>query len=69
MDKNLEKRGKRSKEMEYVRAIERRRLAIECTSARAPKKRIERTCVRAQKKEIDHKAIDRSPMAIERTCA
>jgi hypothetical protein len=48
--------------MESVKAIER-------TSARAPKERIERTCVRAQKKEIDHSAIDRSPMAIERTYA
>jgi hypothetical protein len=40
-----------------------------CTGDRAPKKRIERTCVRAQKKEIDHKAIDRSPTAIDRTSA
>jgi hypothetical protein len=64
MDENLIK-----KELESVRAIERRILAIECTSARAPKKRIERTCVRAQKKEIDHSAIDRSSMAIERTYA
>jgi hypothetical protein len=45
MDKNLEKLGRRSKEMESVRAIERRRLAIERTSARASKKRIERTCI------------------------
>ena len=69
MDKNLEKLGKRSKEMESMRAIERRRLAIERTSARAPKKRIERTCDRTQKKEIDHSAIDRRPTAIERTYA
>jgi hypothetical protein len=53
--------------MESVTAIERRRLAIERTSARAPKERIERTCVRAQKKEIDYNAIDHSPIAIERT--
>ena len=69
MDKNLEKIGKRSKEMESVRAIERRKLAIERTSARALKKRIERTCDRAQKKEIDHNAIDRRPTVIERTYA
>jgi hypothetical protein len=69
MDKNLEKLGRRSKEMESVRAIERRRLAIERTSARAPKKRIEHTCVHAQKKEIDHSAIDRRPTTIERTYA
>jgi hypothetical protein len=67
MDKNLEKLGRRSKEMESVRAIERKRLVIERRSARAPKERIERTCVRAQKKEIDYSAIDRSPIAIERT--
>jgi hypothetical protein len=53
--------------MESVRAIERRRLAIERTSAQAPKERIERTCVRAQKKEINYSAIDCSPIAIERT--
>ena len=69
MDKNLEKLGKRSKEMEFIRAIERRRLAIERTSARALKKRIERTCNRAQKKKIDHSAIDHRPTAIERTYA
>jgi hypothetical protein len=39
MDKNLEKLGRRSKEIESVRAIERRKCAIERTSARAPKKR------------------------------
>jgi hypothetical protein len=69
MDKNLEKLGRRSKEMESVRAIEHRRLEIERTSDRAPKERIERTCVRAQKKEIDYSAIDRGPIAIERTYA
>ena len=55
--------------MESARVIERRRLAIERTSARAPKTRIERTCVSTQKKEIDHRTIDRSPTVIERTCA
>ena len=55
--------------MESVRAIERRRLAIECTSPRVPKTRIERTYVHGQKKEIDHREIDRILMAIERTCA
>ena len=69
MDKNLEKLGKRLKEMEFVRVIERRGLAIERTNARALKKRIERTCDRAQKEEIDHSAIDRKPTAIERTYA
>ena len=62
MDKNLKKLGKRSKEMESVRAIER-------TSTRAAKKRIERICDRTQKKEIDHNAIDHRPIAIERTYA
>ena len=57
MDKNLEKLGERSKEMESVRAIERKRLAIE------------RTCDRTQTKEIDHSTIDRRPTAIERTYA
>ena len=66
MDKNLDKI---EVELESVRAIERRRIAIERTSARAPKTRIERTCVRMHKKEIDHRSIDRSPIAIERTCA
>ena len=69
MDKNLEKLGKRSKEIESVRAIERRGLAIERASARVLKKRIERTCDRAQKEEIDHSAIDRRPNAIEPTYA
>ena len=69
MDKNLEKLGKRSKEMESIRAIERRRLAIERTSARALKKRIERTCNHTQKKEIDHSEIDCRLTAIERTYA
>jgi hypothetical protein len=63
----VEKLGRRSKEMESVRVIERRRLAIERTSAQAPKERIERTCVRAQKKEINYSATDCSPIAIERT--
>jgi hypothetical protein len=67
MDENLEKKIK--KELEFVRAIERRILAIERTSARVPKERIERTCIRTQKKEIDHSAIDRSLIAIERTYA
>jgi hypothetical protein len=52
-----------------VRAIERRILAIERTSARATKKRIKRTCILTQKKEIDHSAIDCSSMVIERTYA
>jgi hypothetical protein len=39
MDKNLEKLGRRSEEIESVRAIERRKYAIERTNVRAPKKR------------------------------
>ena len=67
MDKNLEKLEE-NQERARVCEGDRRILTIECTSTRAPKKRIERTCVHAQKKEIDHRAIDRSPMAIEGTC-
>ena len=59
MDKNLEKI---EVELESVRAIER-------TSTRVPKTTIERACVRTHKKEIDHRAIDHSLTAIERTCA
>jgi hypothetical protein len=39
MDKNLERLGRRSEEIESVRAIERRKYAIERTNVRAPKKR------------------------------
>ena len=60
--------GRRSRKRDSVQAIERKILAIERTSARVPKKRIERTCVRTQK-QIDHKAIDRRLTAIERTYA
>ena len=69
MDKNLEKLEEDQERVEVCEGNREQILAIKRTSAQTPKKRIERACVRAQKNEIDHRAIDHSPTAIERTCA
>jgi hypothetical protein len=49
----------KGEKLEFVAMIERSRPAIECTSARAPKARIERTCVRTRK-ETDRSVIKRT---------
>jgi hypothetical protein len=65
MDKNLEKLGRRSKEIESVRTIERRKCAIERTSARAPKKRL--NALAFVRKRGDRSQCDRSQPECERS--
>jgi hypothetical protein len=65
VDKNLEKLGRKLKEIESVRAIERRKCAIERTSVRAPKKRSNAPAF--VRKRGDRSQCDRSQPECERS--